>query len=194
MNTNVDIMSPSNQLDIIFYDPSNPSSSNLNKQQHKPRWQKLADRIGTSQSSALATKRLDVATLIGSYQPSNIHGGTPIAYAYAFARNIHPFEPEVAARELLLVSLCSVLSISGRVAPEELDAILNIFLKSTNPKYLDRVKRGAKLANELIAEWALVATGTQDPIRRLDRATQAILQGMYLFIKHTSHARRLNES
>lgn len=178
---NMDMVSPPDQLDIIFYDPSNPSSSSSNKQKDRPRWQKLADRIGIIKSRALATKRLDIATLLGSYQPSNVQNGTPIAFAYGFARNIHASEPEVAVRELLLVSLCSVLSTSGRAVPEELDAIMNIVLRSKSPKYLDRVKRGAKLANELIAEWALATTSIQDPIRRLDRATQAILQGTYIF-------------
>lgn len=169
----------SDQLNIIFYDPTNPSQSNPDKKIARPRWQQLADRIGTA---AQTGKRLDVVALLASFTRHETDNEVPIVFASKLSRSINAADPEAAVQKLILVSLCSVLSTSGRAAPEELDNIMNVLLKSTNTRYLDRAKRGAKMANEIIAEWALASPSEGDPIQRLDRATHAILQGMCHFL------------
>lgn len=80
-------------------------------------------------------------------------------------------------RELLILSLCSVLSSSGRAAPERLDEILKLLVKSSDPRYLDRLKRGAKFANEIISARAIKHGGNE--LEHLGRAAQAILQGIF---------------
>lgn len=166
----------SDQLNIIFYDPTKPSESKRDKKIAMPRWQQLADRIGMA---AQTGKRLDVVALLDSFQPHETDNKTPIDIASELAQSINAADPEASVRKLIVMSLCSILSTSGRAAPEELDSIINVLLKSTNPKYLDRAKRGAKMANEIIAEWALAPPSKGDPIERLDQATNAILQGMF---------------
>lgn len=178
---------PKTMDDIIFYDPNQPelSRSGLNrKKPHRPAWQRLAERV--ARPAPDTTEPLDVAELLHSCQPcesdtsgSHGHKKQPLEFASEFARRIHASGSEVAVQQLLLISICSVLSISGRASPEELDVIIRTVSKSSGTRYLDRIKRGAKMANEIISEWALEATQSKEnPAQRLHRATQAVLQGM----------------
>lgn len=163
----------SDQLDIVFYDPEQSSRAS-NQEKARPRWQKLADRIGTARGKA--AERLQVSVPLSGC-PSYAESETPLSFASQLAQSITTAMPEVALQELLFMSLCSVLSVSGRASPEELDQVISTVVKSTNHRYLDRLKRGAKMANEIIAEWA--ADGISDTVQRLDRATQAVLQGAF---------------
>lgn len=79
-------------------------------------------------------------------------------------------------REFILVSLCAVLATSSRAAPEQIDEVLRMVVNSFEPRYLDRLKRGARFANVIISELASRLRG--DEMQRLDRATQIILQGI----------------
>lgn len=165
--------SSTENLEIIFYDPG----QNLRPAKQvttQPKWRELVERIGIS----IGTRRLEAQAFLDC-APEHCNE-RPLATAFRLAHNVHGLNEEKPIRELLLLSLCSVLSISGRAAPEELDEVLKVLVRSSEPRYLDRLKKGAKFANELIAEWAVKGVGTER--ERLDRATQAIFQGTFSFL------------
>lgn len=157
----------SNDLEVIFYDP-NQTTTNRNTYPAKPPWQKLADRIGTVRPT-----RLEVQHLVECL-PAAPAGEKPLDTVSRLALGVFS-EHERSVRELVLISLCSILSTSGRAAPEQLDKVMMTLVTSSEPRYLDRLKRGARFANEIIATWA--AKDINDGLRGLDRATQAVLQG-----------------
>lgn len=160
------------ELTIVFYTPP-PVSNNesASTSDTEPRWQKLAKRAGT-----IAGSRLDVHTLLEHIPPST-SGDTPLQTASKLSTYVSSLDGERKGFiEFLLVSLCAVLYESGRAAPEKIDEILKAVVKSSNPRYLDRVRRGVKLANQIIAEWATCDSTSVDKLQRLDRATQAVLQ------------------
>ncbi|KUI70764.1 hypothetical protein VM1G_11674 [Cytospora mali] len=90
---------------------------------------------------------------------------------------------EQSISKLLLASICTILYTSGSAAPEQLDQILQKVVRSTNIKYLDKIKRGARVANEIASTWAEKSAEDSDLLCRLDRATQAVLQGVFSYMQ-----------
>lgn len=165
----------SDSLEIIFHDPAPPSGPSATDKQRPrlPRWQKLANRIG----SGRGYQRLQFQTLALYLRPGT-NNERPLDTASRLAVNISAAGDDRSILELLLVSFCSVLSTSGRAAPEQVDNVMQTIINSSKPRYLDRIKRGATFANKLIAEWAANSSGHE--LQRLDRATQAVLKGLLI--------------
>lgn len=181
---------------VIFYNPSQPSSNHPPDQESKARWERLADRIVSARdrlfSRLEAPGLTDLGIPTGAGFDANANSGASyvldVTTRLAFGiKSSTPESPERELRELLFASICSVLYASGYAAPEELDGIMNIVVPSSKPKYLDCLKRGAKMANEIIAAWAVqedhtCRSGDQHghQLQRLDWATQAVVQGTYM--------------
>lgn len=165
---------PLPELEIIFYTPP-PASSGVSTSmpQAGPRWQKLASRV-----TQIAGEQLNVQDLINHIPPCT-PVETPLKFASRLADYVSQLQGDKGALEILLVSLCAVLSKSGRAAPTDIDKILERLVKSSKPRYLDRVKRGIKLANQIIGEWTAYQPATGDKLQELNRATKAILQCMF---------------
>lgn len=132
------------------------------------KWERLTNRIGSS-----PIQRLEANHCLDLFPPAC--GETALDMAAGYAAGLPRQRDERLVSSFLLLSLCATLDISGRVAPEEVDKVIQTLTTSTKPKYLDKLKRGARVANEIIAEWA--KRGGGDRLHRLDQATQAILQG-----------------
>lgn len=160
---------PLDGLQIVFYEPIQPQPTE-DGVDNRPRWQQLADRIGKFEPA----ERIEVSSLTSSLGRL-ASGERPCQIALRLARSIQSSTKDKAILELIVVSFCFVLYSSGRAAPEAIDEILTVLIQSSSVRYLDQVKRGAKLANEIIAEWSM--TGIEDRFDCLDRATQIILQG-----------------
>lgn len=159
-------------LQIIHYLPNQPPAS---RRSETPIWEKLTDQIG---SNAI-TQRFHTQDCLRLF--SEASGKTALEIASNLANSLSHNKEERAIQSFLLLSLCAILDISGRAAPEQIDNIIKSLTKSTKPKYLDTLKRGARIANKIIAEWAGRQGPGGDHLQQLDEATQAILQGGYQY-------------
>lgn len=173
------------ELDIVFYDPERPfakkhllSRSKSSNPAAIPKWKQLAERI-TSSSDKLnrQSERINAQTLLRDF-PYTSDNEKPIETAERLARDIK-IKDNRPAREFILVSLCAVLATSSRASPEKIDKVLMMVVNSFEPRYLDRLKRGAVFANSIISELALKLELAGHEIQRLDCATQIVLQGIY---------------
>ncbi|KUI65669.1 hypothetical protein VM1G_11312 [Cytospora mali] len=160
---------PSN-IKFLFYQPGQPEQpfSPPDRQPTVARWEKLADRIGLATG---VLERVDGQSLLSTFPRCDTD--TALQAASRLASSVSPNERDLHA--IVLTSLCTVLEMSGRASPEELDGIVKTIVQSSLPRYLDKIKRGARVANEIIAAWAEHHT-TGDLVSRLDQATQAVLQ------------------
>ena len=161
--------SDTGDLEFVFYQPNQPSERPTPDE--RSTWEKLVDRIGDIKLS----QRLQVQPLL-EVLPCNRHE-TPIVTALRLASSVSLDLDERKLQELLVITLCFVLYTSGRASPEEIDSIIGKFSSSSEMKYLNRLKRAGKIANEIIAEWAESSTQDLPLLYRLDCATQAVLQG-----------------
>ncbi|KUI73002.1 hypothetical protein VM1G_08150 [Cytospora mali] len=153
-------------LRFIFYEPNQPSQKPV--PDPRPAWEKLVDKI----VGVKLSQRLQLQSML-KLLPRGNHE-TPIGTASRLASNLSSDQNERKVQELLAATLCFILYTSGRAAPEELDPIMRTFSSSAEKKYLDRLRRAGKAANEIIAEWAERSNG--DLLYRLDCATQVVLQ------------------
>lgn len=158
-------------LQVIFYEPVHSKETDGGVASI-PRWQQLANRIGKVELA----QRVEISSFTADL-PRLIEGETPVQVALRLAETASSCCRDTELWKLLVVSFCSTLYTSGRAAPETLDKIITVLVKTSDTKYLDQIKRGAKFANEIIAAWAM--TGTENKMRCLDRATQAVLQGNF---------------
>lgn len=168
--------SPPKNLEFIYYNPDHQEPATKPRIPTQPKWRELAERIGMSKSFP----RLGLEAFFEDDVPCNERPLDTALRLSQSIQNTHVSKDKRPICELLLLSLCSVLSISGRAAPEELDQVLKTIVKSSDPKYLDSIKRGARFSNVIIAEWAAKGVGTEQLEERLDRATQAVFQGILL--------------
>lgn len=163
----------SSDLEIIFYRPGYPDHPVATPPISRPlpitTWERLAHQIG----SATFTQRLSVQYVTNLL--SGCSGETALEAASNLASRLSPDREQRALQGFLLLNLCTMLYISGRAPPETLDGIMRAITKSSKPKYLDTLKRGVRVANEIIVQWAERDNG--DRLQQLDRATQAVLQG-----------------
>lgn len=166
---------PSDELQFLFYQPGRPDHpfSAPTKPPKRAKWEKLSDRIGLA---AKLPERLDPSTFLAMLSPHT--GETALEAASRLATNSSPVEK--ANRELILISICNILYNSGRVSPEQLDDLIKMVVRSSLPSYFDKIKRGARVANQIIAGWA-ERHANGDLLYRLDQATQAILRGITSF-------------
>lgn len=157
-------------LRIIFYDPDQESNapSIARRGSDIPIWERLADQL-----PGPTTQRLKAEDYLKLFPPSL--GETALEVAAGLASGLSHDKEQRHTSGLLLLSICATLDISGRVAPEEIDEVIKTLTSSRKPKYLDKLKRGARVANEIIAEWAERGDGNR--LQQLDQATQVILQG-----------------
>lgn len=159
-------------LEIIFYLPDHAVGVSLppvNRGSGIPTWERLAGHIST----ATTFPRLRVEEclqLLPKYS-----GDTALQAASSLASSISQDKERRSIQGILLLSLCIVLDMSGRAPRAKIDSIIEVLTKSSKPRYLDTLKRGARVANEIIAEWAGRRGG--DHLQQLDQATQAVLQG-----------------
>ncbi|KAH8768406.1 hypothetical protein F5883DRAFT_71071 [Diaporthe sp. PMI_573] len=133
-----------------------------------PMWERLADHISTATISPRLSVE-DCLQLLPKYT-----GDTALEAASSLASSISQDKERRGIQGFLLLSLCIVLDMSGRATREKIDSIIEVLTKSSKPRYLDTLKRGARVANEIIAEWAGRRGG--DHLQQLDQATQAVLQ------------------
>lgn len=134
-----------NNLQIVFYLPNQSPASRRSK---TPTWERLTEQVG----SAIVTQRFHLQDCLKLFSVSC--GDTALEIASNLTRSLSHNKKERATQCLLLLSLCTVLDVLGRAAPEEIDEIVGSLTKSTKMKYLDELKRGARVANEIIAAWA----------------------------------------
>lgn len=159
------------ELEIIFYAPdqnSNTDQPTTRRRSDIPIWERLTDQLQRP-----TTQRLKAEEYLKLFPPSI--GETALEITRDLASGLSHDKEQRHISGLLLLSLCATLDHSGRVAPEEIDEVIRTLTTSKNPKYLDKLKRGARVANKIIAQWAERKGG--DQLLQLDRATQAILQG-----------------
>lgn len=159
-------------LEIIFYLPDHAGGRSVpptSRGSGVPTWERLTDHI----NSATTPPRLNVEECLQLLQ--NCSGDTPLEAASSLASSISQDKERRGIQGILLLSLCIVLDMSGRATRERIDSIIEVLTKSSKPRYLDTLKRGARVANEIIAEWAGRRGG--DHLQQLDQATQAVLQG-----------------
>lgn len=165
------VTQPPDGLQVIFFQPIH-SNAPEGVVDIVPRWQQLANRIGKAELA----QRVEISSFLADL-PRLIKGENPSQVALRLAETSKSYSRHTEFWKLLVVSFCSTLYTSGRTTPETLDKIITIIVKSSETKYLDQIRRGAKFANEIIADWAM--TGTESKIGCLDRATQAVLQGNF---------------
>lgn len=161
-------------FEVIIFQPGQPVPRSRRRQRKggppTKKWERLAGRVGLP---AELNPRIDALGLVRRLL--FCRNNMPIEAALLLADGLGSMnDTEQTTAGLVLTSLCATLDRSGK-RPETLDRILRKLVQSSNTKYLDRIKRGAILANETIADWA--AQGDGDQLQRLDRATQAVLQG-----------------
>lgn len=159
-----------NNMQVIFYLPNQPPAS---RRSDTPIWERLMNRVG----SGIIARRLRIQDCLELFPISS--GSTSLDIASNLTTSLSHNKEERAIQTFVLLSLCALLDISGRVAPEEIDNIIKTITKSIKPKYLDTLKRGARVANEIIAEWAERQGSGGDRLQQLDKATQSVLQGGY---------------
>lgn len=169
---------PSKNIQFLFYQPDQPEQpfSQPNRQPTAPRWERLADRIGLAAGDP---GRLDAQSLLTTFPRCD--SDTAIQAALRLASSTSPNQENQEIRAIILISLCTVLDTSGSVDPEDLDGIIQTIIQSSKPRYLDRIKRGARVANEIIAAWAERYT-TGNALLKLEQATQAVLQGIHFLL------------
>lgn len=144
----------------------------MNRGSGLPMWERLADHISTATISPRLSVE-DCLQLLPKYS-----GDTALEAASSLASSISQDKERRGIQGFLLLSLCIVLDMSGRATRAKIDSIIEVLTKSSKPRYLDTLKRGARVANEIIAEWAGRRGG--DHLQQLDHATQAVLQGTSL--------------
>lgn len=168
----------SNNLQFVFYLPNQPPVS---RRSEIPIWEKLTHQVG----SIVITRRFHLHDCLKLF--SHSRADTALEAASNLGTSLSPDKGERAIQSFLLLSLCALLDVSGRAAPEEIDGIVKVVTKSTKLKYLDTIKRGARVANEIIAEWAgrQDSSGNLDHLQQLDKATQGILQGKSLLCSNS---------
>lgn len=173
------------ELDIVFYDPDRPYADKSLSSRSKssaptaiPKWKQLVERI-TSNKLLMDRQfeRIEAQALLQDFSCAPF-SEKPIKTAERLARDIITKDNR-PARELILVSLCAVLATSSRASPEEIDQVLRVIVNSFEPRYLDRLKRGAAFANKIISALALRLEPSGHETLQLDRATQIILQGIH---------------
>lgn len=158
------------EIEFVFYEthiPHQVAASDSNA----ARWEKLTGRITTQEP----TRILLAEELVGPMPFPKTDGALEAASLYASRLSLE--KSRRCRQSLVLLSLCTVLYHSGQ-APDEIDTIIRTIAKSSNAKYLDTLKRGARIANEIIAKWAERSGG--DQLQRLGQATQMVLQGVLL--------------
>lgn len=163
------------ELEIVFYTPPQPNRLPAPvgpRRSGIPTWEKLTDRL----DQPTCTQRLEAKDCLKLFPTPR--DGTVLETVTNLASGLSPDREERNISGFLLLSLCAALDVSGRVAPEEIDKVIKVLTMSTKPKYLDKLKRGARMANEAIAAWAEREDGDR-LVHRLDRATQTVLQGRY---------------
>lgn len=166
------VQQSSNELQFRFYQPDRPDQpfSSPSRPPKRAKWEKLSDRIGLA---AGLSGDLNPATLLAILSPYSNETALQAASRLASNTSLE----EKANRELVLISLCTVLYNTGRASPERLDDLIRTVVRSSLPAYFDKIKRGARVANEIIASWAeRYAKG--DLLYRLNQATQAVLRGI----------------
>lgn len=139
------------------------------------RWENLVGQI----KPARFAERLHVETVLRSLPRPSGQADSVITDAIELAHSTRNERDDRlrSIKELLLTTLCEVLQESERFRPEELDRVLGVVVKSPKIRirYHAKLKRGARLANEVAGAWAVEGTG--DLVGRADLATRAILQG-----------------
>lgn len=187
----------SNDLEVILYLPEravgrSPPPVRRGSSAGMPTWERLAGHI----SAATVFPRLRAEDCL-QLLPEN-SGDTALGAASTLASSISQDKERRNIQGFILLSLCLVLDMSGRASRAKIDSIIEVLTKSSKPRYLDTLKRGARVANEIIAEWAGRCSG--DHLQHLDQATQAVLQGMcfidYVDLQsnHFHHSARLSVS
>lgn len=177
---------PTQPLDrkFIFYESGKSKLPDT-----RPAWQKLVDdRLG---NNARLFKRFQVQHLL-RLLPRGPEA-RPICIASRLASTLSTNPDERKVQQLLISTLCYILYASGRSTPEEIDSIIKPFSgKSSSIKYLEKMRRAGTIANHVIIEWARGSDG--DGLDRLDCATQAVLQGIFLHRVAANYHHLLTES
>lgn len=172
----------SQELEILFYMPPPVDETRApvaRRRSRMPIWERLADQLGSP------TQRLEAQDCLKLFPTCS--GETVLEITTNLASNLPHNKQDRLIASFLLLSICTTLDISGRAAPEEIDKIIQTLTTSKKPKYLDKLKRGARTANEAIAEWVeRNDSESNDRLHQLDQATQAILQSRYqLLVSYT---------
>lgn len=162
------------ELTIVFYEPESTGQSTRRPPAHRGKWESIVNHI----LEGLSSDRQDVTLTFLHSLPSLLEED-PIQTARRLGNDI--IEDENARtrpfKELLFTTLCMVLHKCEVNSPEETDQVLKLISSTSRSRYLDRLKRGARVANEIITEWAMQQGGGRDVLDDLGCATLALYTG-----------------
>ncbi|KAK3352755.1 hypothetical protein B0T25DRAFT_542694 [Lasiosphaeria hispida] len=161
---------------FVFYNPESNSQSSKRPtpqpSEAKPKWESTVDRI----LNGLRSNRQHSAVSFLQSLPV-FSAGEPLAIAQQLSEDIQKDTNQETKgfKELVLVTLCVVLHQCNIHTPEQVDEILLRISRTQTTRYLDVLKRGAKVANEVITEWAMQQNDFDDGVLHLlGRATEAL--------------------
>ena len=157
-------------LEIIMYQPG--SSRTIDS---RTRWEKYADKIIAGLTSPTPDAALAV---VASLPPARVPGEDAIEVVRRLGEDAAQDSNKFTSRYkgVLVASICDVLLDLGYHSAEEVDQAMRSISKSSTPRYLDGLRRGARVANELIMEWAARYGDASDP-RLIGMTSLAVYQG-----------------
>lgn len=170
------IEDPQNSLN----NPQDPGIPQKQSAPIPPRWQILGERMRRSEHI------LDCSDVEAFLNLIPARDEKPLHTAFRISQKIGASVDKCPISEFLLLSLCSVLSISGGATSRELAQVFEGLTDNRRPKYWDELMRGARFANLLIIDWALRGRGSQR--ENIDRATQCVLHGTSTSYSLTYHS------
>ncbi|KAK3941699.1 hypothetical protein QBC46DRAFT_381743 [Diplogelasinospora grovesii] len=162
------------ELNIVFYEPGSNSESTGRALARRARWEGIVDHIMRGLSSdrrGLTVAFLRALPIFIEEEP--IQTAKRLGYDILLDGN----RETRAFKEVLLATFCVVLHRQGLNSPEETDQILKIISANSRSKYLNVLMRGARVANEIVVEWATQQGDGQDALHQLGRATAALYTG-----------------
>lgn len=147
MTGKMDVEDPAqpNQLEIIFYNPNPEPSISARKRSEIPIQERLTDQLQSS-----TTQRLRAEECLKLFPPCS--SKTALKIVLNLASSLPPNKEQRNISGFLLFSLYATLDISGCITLEEIDKVVKTLTISRKPKYLDKLKRGAQVANKIIAK------------------------------------------
>ncbi|KAJ9130312.1 hypothetical protein NKR23_g12254, partial [Pleurostoma richardsiae] len=149
-------------LNVIPYEPGSGRAP-APRQEH---WEGVVNLI----SRGLALDRQNLAAPFLHSLPA-LRNEEPIETAARLARNILADDSDSRGfKELLLVTFCVVLERCAFNNPEQTGAVLRIIAGNVQERQLGVLKRGARLANDIVFEWA-AQSEHPDSMYRLALAT-----------------------
>lgn len=161
------------EFKVVFYEPGSNDQAGERQRSRRDRWEYYVDLI----LNGLSSDRQDVTASFVRSLPASVDEDL-IETARRLGEDVRRDTGNTTRpfKELLLATLCMVLHKRNRYTPEQIDPVLKVVWKSSTTKYLDTLKRGARVASEVILEWPAKQGAGQD-LQQLGLATSALYTG-----------------